>query len=63
MDKFTVLPLPRRGWPGSSFLLVFKIKLWQFNIQCLTKTKIKYLKHFITIELLEKADFLGIFDK
>ena len=23
------------------------IKLWQFNIQCLTKTQIKYFKHFI----------------
>ena len=31
MDKFTVLPLPRRGWPGSSFLLVFKINLGQFS--------------------------------
>ena len=38
----------------------FSIKLWYFNIQCLTKVQIKYLEHFITIKLLEKADFLGI---
>ena len=41
----------------------FSIKLWQFNIQCLTKTQIKCLKHFISIKLLEKPDFLGIVDK
>ena len=38
----------------------FLIKLWQFNIQCLTKRKLTiYFKHIITIILLEKADFLG----
>ena len=41
----------------------FSIKLWQFNIQCLTNSQINYLKNFSTIKFLEKADFLGIVDK
>ena len=52
---YTVAILPRRAWPGSSFLLVFN--------QTLAVQQIKYLKHFITIKLLVKADVLGIVDK
>ena len=57
------MPRIRRGWPGSSFLLVSNQALAvQYN-SVFKKTQIKYLKHFITIKLLEKAYFLGIADK
>ena len=57
------MPRIRRRWPGSSFLLVFNQALAvQYN-SVFKKTQIKYLKHFITIQLLEKADLLGIVNK
>ena len=56
-DKYTLLSLP-----SSSFLLVFNQALAVQYSVCLTKTQSKYLKHFITIKLLEKADFSGIVD-
>ena len=40
----------------------FQLSFRSSILKCLTKTQIKYLKHFITIKLLEKADFLGIVD-
>ena len=46
------------GWPGISFLVVFNQAL-EVQYSVFNKTQIKYLKHFFTIKLLEKADFLG----
>ena len=47
-----------RGWPDSSSLLVFNQPL-EVQYSVFTKTQIKYLKHFFTLKLLDKADFLG----
>ena len=47
-------------WPGSSFLLWFSIKLWQFNIQYLTKHKLNIWSTSLLLNFCTKETFFRL---